>query len=656
MKISHKEFARLLAVELGIDEKIANVHLLGLVSEINRVIESGATYTMAGFGSFSADDENRPLFVPDEAFAAEINFAFEGMPAVDVEAARSVTDDDMDDFFDESPPQPELRKTEELIIDEAVQDEDDPFGISSEPDDVITPRILEMMAQKAKLAGQSPTKKGENVASKSEAEQKETPSDDVFGLDDDLVEQGDEPHGVDATHEDELPDESHSQQGETLDLEELASAGPDPFEFLNELDQADRGSLLEDEPIGEDMDFDTPDSKIHDKGFDTLAVRHEDDKQVFDPFTDSADEDEIQQNFEVRKGTPVEDELASDADDRNDFQSDDLEDDLLMEIRTTDVVEMPSDDPFFIPEDSQTPAAVSEIAELHDDGETIVENVADEEVHKPTLSEDFKVGNIAGKKSKKDSSPEPDAKRRKREKSGNTQSGPVMWILLLAALFLVAFGVWWYMNLSDVQPVPMAGELPVAGLSQVMTDEVATGVSEEMEPISESASDDAVDGASSVAVDGASSIAAQSNDAQLPAIVDTPTETTGALASRPDTPAEISDAATRQPTETTTTQPEPTSTDEGVAQFGLVGDIQVFNQRVYGLVIHSLASQAEGNNICREIREQGIRCSVVRATTQAGRVTYRVALGQFESVVQAQQAVPELPVRYQRDNWVTRIN
>jgi septal ring-binding cell division protein DamX len=379
-----------------------------------------------------------------------------------------------------------------------------------------------------------------------------------------------------------------------------------------------------------------------DAGFDSKPV------EVNDPdsFQESTDaEEDIAADTKHSITPPPPDNAIFESEDSN---GDNQDADILTEIRTDEPEDTPSDDPFYIPEDSQTLAAVSKIAELQNEAEG-QETEQEEEVYKPTLSEDFKVGNISGKKGKKNSGAVSDSKGRKKETSGKNQASPILWILLLAATILIGFGVWWYLTQTQVQPWPTAGELPVAGLSQAMTDEIPAG----LPPESETMVDEAAT-AGSVPVDDAVLDETPVAVTQPDAPAETAAPTTTATSSPTSSAEEGSVVQAEQPA---TARQAPPTTGTASTEFGLMGELQSFNQPVYGIVIHSLASREEGNFICREIREQGIRCSVVQATTSAGRVTYRVALGQFEYVAHAQQAISDLPRQYQREGiWPARIN
>lgn len=87
--------------------------------------------------------------------------------------------------------------------------------------------------------------------------------------------------------------------------------------------------------------------------------------------------------------------------------------------------------------------------------------------------------------------------------------------------------------------------------------------------------------------------------------------------------------------------------------FGLRGE---FNQSAggYTIVVHSLRSIRKAENNQQDLREAGFRTLVSKAEVR-GTTYYRVGIGQFETISDAQQALNELPARYQDDNFIKRI-
>jgi hypothetical protein len=90
--------------------------------------------------------------------------------------------------------------------------------------------------------------------------------------------------------------------------------------------------------------------------------------------------------------------------------------------------------------------------------------------------------------------------------------------------------------------------------------------------------------------------------------------------------------------------------------FGLRGAVNPLEGRVYSIVVHSLPTEAQSQAECAKIVALGLRCSVVPAERN-GATTFRVGIGQFESVESANRSVGELPERYQTPGnfFITRI-
>jgi septal ring-binding cell division protein DamX len=81
------------------------------------------------------------------------------------------------------------------------------------------------------------------------------------------------------------------------------------------------------------------------------------------------------------------------------------------------------------------------------------------------------------------------------------------------------------------------------------------------------------------------------------------------------------------------------------AEYGLRGPLNPLEGRVYGIIVHSLPLKEESDAQCAKISALGLRCSVVESDRN-GIPTYRVAIGQFATAADAQNAVSELPSDY----------
>jgi len=121
--------------------------------------------------------------------------------------------------------------------------------------------------------------------------------------------------------------------------------------------------------------------------------------------------------------------------------------------------------------------------------------------------------------------------------------------------------------------------------------------------------------------------------------------------------------STTTTTETETTdipRPEPVAVEPtspiASVEFGLRGAVNPIDGRVYAIIVHSLPTVAQSQAECAKIVALGLRCSVVPAERN-GVPTFRVGIGQFESVEHANRSVGELPERYQTPGnfFITRI-
>lgn len=159
MKITNDEFIKLLAAEIGEDEKITKIRLLGVIAEINRKLAADESYTIAGFGTFSMK-KNQIAFEPAPRLEAEVNFNYQGLMPVDSELPAT---DEADDLEVAPKPDETLRMVRPgiMIVDEDVADEEvfeapaakhtmaddeDPFGINTvrlSPEDFMASDFLD---------------------------------------------------------------------------------------------------------------------------------------------------------------------------------------------------------------------------------------------------------------------------------------------------------------------------------------------------------------------------------------------------------------------------------------------------------------------------------------------------------------------------------
>ncbi|MEX0661447.1 MAG: SPOR domain-containing protein [Balneolaceae bacterium] len=111
--------------------------------------------------------------------------------------------------------------------------------------------------------------------------------------------------------------------------------------------------------------------------------------------------------------------------------------------------------------------------------------------------------------------------------------------------------------------------------------------------------------------------------------------------------------------EDTVEDPEPveeSAEDEtpDIPTYGLYGDIIDAGNNGYTIVLHSLRSESHANEIAGELKDDGYR-SMVNGRTVDGRAVFRVSVGQFPSISDAQAEAAELPAPYNEQNFIQRI-
>lgn len=99
---------------------------------------------------------------------------------------------------------------------------------------------------------------------------------------------------------------------------------------------------------------------------------------------------------------------------------------------------------------------------------------------------------------------------------------------------------------------------------------------------------------------------------------------------------------------------EPTTEAPALPAYGLYGDIVESGNNGYTIVLHSLRSEARANEIAGELKDDGYR-SMVNGRTVDGRAVFRVSVGQFPSISDAQAEAAELPAPYNDRNFIQRI-
>lgn len=102
---------------------------------------------------------------------------------------------------------------------------------------------------------------------------------------------------------------------------------------------------------------------------------------------------------------------------------------------------------------------------------------------------------------------------------------------------------------------------------------------------------------------------------------------------------------------------QPDSAPEGLQSqpvYGLMGDIQPDANDGYSIVLHSFDEQAKAEEAGELLENEGYR-TIVGSRTVAGRTMWRVSVGQFQTLPEAQAAATELSPPFDTQNFIHRI-
>ncbi|MEX0680576.1 MAG: SPOR domain-containing protein [Balneolales bacterium] len=110
---------------------------------------------------------------------------------------------------------------------------------------------------------------------------------------------------------------------------------------------------------------------------------------------------------------------------------------------------------------------------------------------------------------------------------------------------------------------------------------------------------------------------------------------------------------------------EPDASEDGIdaledgidaSPFGLMGMEE--GDLLYGsytIVLHSIVSENRAQIEKNRLQEEGFKATMWQATLPNGRQTWRVGVGQFENVSDAEEAISNLPEPYKSNNFIIRI-
>jgi len=153
--------------------------------------------------------------------------------------------------------------------------------------------------------------------------------------------------------------------------------------------------------------------------------------------------------------------------------------------------------------------------------------------------------------------------------------------------------------------------------------------------------------------DDQSSSAGESNDVQP-----SETENQGQESETPEAEIEI-ESSVEPPEDIIPSDPaEPARETEVSSEeqplYGLQGSVMEEANNGYSIVLHSFPEEANARTAAEELTRQGYR-TIVNSRTVANRTMWRVSVGQFETLQDAQTATQNLPAPYNTQNFIQRI-
>lgn len=123
-------------------------------------------------------------------------------------------------------------------------------------------------------------------------------------------------------------------------------------------------------------------------------------------------------------------------------------------------------------------------------------------------------------------------------------------------------------------------------------------------------------------------------------------------------PDKTAKSAVEQADEMTQNQPETTSAETNEASgdiYGLHGEVHSSANDGYTIVIYSLKNGANARNIKGQIEADNYRALLKKVPNGNGETYWRVSIGQFETISDAQQAAEQLEQPYRDHHFIHRI-
>jgi len=112
---------------------------------------------------------------------------------------------------------------------------------------------------------------------------------------------------------------------------------------------------------------------------------------------------------------------------------------------------------------------------------------------------------------------------------------------------------------------------------------------------------------------------------------------------------------TPEPVEDATTEPLDDRIRDLALPYGLMGPEDEVLIGAYTIVVHSLRNERKSEIEKQRLESQGYKATRWSAELPGGITTYRVGIGQFQTVSEAERAIEELPEPFRSNNFIIRI-
>lgn len=123
----------------------------------------------------------------------------------------------------------------------------------------------------------------------------------------------------------------------------------------------------------------------------------------------------------------------------------------------------------------------------------------------------------------------------------------------------------------------------------------------------------------------------------------------------PDETADPSARLSTEPGSETAADLSETAFEDDIFPYGLMGPEDEVLIGAYTIVLHSVRNERKSEIEKQRLEEQGYKATRWSVELQSGVTTWRVGVGQFKSVSDAEDAVEKLPEPYQSNNFIIRI-